>query len=59
MTIKQKFCGFLGHNWTSLAEQGIPPTKKQIEKGVEGFKQYAAIYCTKCNYKPNHKPDHK
>lgn len=42
-------CGIFGlHDWTCLAEKGIQPTKKQLETGIEGFKDYARMYCQKC-----------
>lgn len=36
------------HNWTCNAEQGIPPTKEQSEGGMEGFWDYAKMYCKDC-----------
>ena len=36
------------HVWTSKAEQGIKPTPEQINGGVDGFWDYAEVYCSKC-----------
>jgi hypothetical protein len=39
---------FKFHKWTSNAEKGIKPTKEQLEKGIEGFNDYAKVYCEIC-----------
>lgn len=39
-----------GHGWTYNAEQKIPPTLAQLEGGVEGFFDYAKMYCKRCGY---------
>lgn len=54
----QKFCDFIFkiwqchiwkfHKWTSAQEQGIPPTKEQLESGIKGFCDYAKMYCKIC-----------
>lgn len=36
------------HKWTCNHEQGIPPTKEQLENGIEGFYDYAKMYCKIC-----------
>jgi len=44
-------CDLLGDHcgqWTSAAEQGIPPTPEQVKAGYEGFKEYAKMYCRRC-----------
>ena len=38
----------INHKWTSAAEEGIEPTQEQIKKGLDGFLDYAAIYCKRC-----------
>lgn len=38
------------HDWTCAAGEGIKPTKKQIDDGIEGFYDYAKMYCKKCNH---------
>lgn len=43
--IWQKLCC---HDWTSAAMQDKSPTKKQIDDGVDGFWDYATMYCSKC-----------
>jgi len=42
-------CKLMGsHSWTSAAGEGKPPTSKQIEDGVDGFIDYATMYCKDC-----------
>ena len=36
------------HDWTCDAEQGIKPTQLQLDAGVDGFKDYATMYCKRC-----------
>jgi len=36
------------HDWTCAAEQGIPPTEKQLTDGIAGFWSYATMYCGRC-----------
>lgn len=36
------------HKWTCNHEQGIKPTKEQLENGIEGFYDYAKMYCKIC-----------
>ena len=38
----------INHKWTSAAEEGIEPTKEQLQNGLDGFLDYAAIYCKRC-----------
>jgi len=45
----QKLWCFLGmHEWTCDADQQIPPTKKQINNGMDGYWDYAKMYCKHC-----------
>ncbi len=46
--IKKFLCGLTGHNWTSTAMEDLPPTKKQLEDGADGFFDYAKMYCRRC-----------
>ncbi len=32
------------------AEQGIKPTKAQLDGGIAGFFDYARMYCKRCGY---------
>jgi len=36
------------HNWTSKAQEGIKPSLIQTNAGVEGFFDYAKMYCKDC-----------
>ncbi len=36
------------HNWTSAAQEGFPPTQEQVDSGINGFKDYAVMYCKDC-----------
>jgi predicted oxidoreductase len=36
------------HDWTCAAEEGVRPTKAQVEGGVAGFFDYAKMYCRRC-----------
>ena len=38
------------HNWTCAAEQNIPATKEQLDGSIEGFADYAKMYCKDCGY---------
>lgn len=38
------------HQWTSAHQEGIKPTKEQLESGVFGFKKYAKMYCKRCGH---------
>ena len=38
------------HKWTSAAQKGIPPTNEQIKNGIEGFYNYATMYCERCGH---------
>ena len=43
-------CHWLGdHDWTSAAMKGEKPTPEQVAAGVEGFKEYAIMYCDRCH----------
>ena len=37
-----------GHKWTSSPEEGVSPTDEQLQNGIDGFYDYAAIYCKRC-----------
>jgi len=41
------------HKWTCHHEQGIKPTKEQLENGIEGFYDYAKMYCKICGTESN------
>jgi len=42
-------CKLFGlHDWTCAREQGIPATQDQISGGVQGFTNYAKLYCKDC-----------
>ena len=36
------------HDWTCAAAEGIAPTVTQITGGVDGFFDYARMYCRRC-----------
>ena len=38
------------HKWTCAASEGVKPTKEQL-KSIEGFKEYATMYCKRCGHK--------
>jgi len=44
----------LSHDWTCAHDEGIPPTKEQLQNIPDGFWDYAKMYCKRCNkvYKP-------
>lgn len=44
--LKQCICV---HTWTSQAMEDKPPTAEQL-KSIEGFFDYAKLYCKKCKY---------
>lgn len=39
---------FKWHDWTCAAAENIPPTEAQLKGGVEGFWDYATMYCKRC-----------
>ncbi len=41
-------CSVMGHDWTSEAIKGNPPTKYQIDRKQDGFWEYARMYCDRC-----------
>ena len=48
-TVVGKFLCLIGdHDWTCDAEEGISPTKEQVELGATGFWLYAKMYCKRC-----------
>ena len=36
------------HDWTCDAAEGIPATPEQLATGIEGFYDYAKMYCKRC-----------
>ena len=36
------------HNWTCAVTEGEKPTPEQLNNGVEGFLDYATMYCRRC-----------
>lgn len=36
------------HDWTCAAAEGIPATPEQLASGIEGFYDYAKMYCKRC-----------
>ena len=41
---------FKWHVWTSKTQQGIKPTKEELNSGIEGFAAYAEMYCARCGH---------
>lgn len=52
-SLKERFLCFIGdHDWTSKAEQRIPPDKDKIKADpIKYFWDYSAMYCKRCNHK--------
>jgi hypothetical protein len=50
--IKNWFLCWLSHDWTCADMEGIPATKEQLEGGVDGFVDYAKLYCRRCGHVP-------
>ena len=50
MGIKRLWNCYLWHNhdWTCAAAEGIPVTPEQRATGIEGFYDYAKMYCRCC-----------
>ena len=49
--LKLWFCWiWKDHDWTSACQKGIPPTTEQLKGGVEGFYDYAKMYCDRCGH---------
>jgi len=46
--INKIICYILGHAWTSKAEQGLYPTKEELDQGIGGFYHYSVMYCDRC-----------
>lgn len=44
------FCSLRGHDWTSAAMEGLPPTDEQVANGIDGFYDYATMYCRRCGH---------
>lgn len=36
------------HDWTCAAAEGIPATPEQLASGIDGFYDYAKMYCKRC-----------
>jgi GH25 family lysozyme M1 (1,4-beta-N-acetylmuramidase) len=47
-SMKKIICFLFGHKWTCKADKGIQPTKEQLDNGVNGFRDYAKMYCDNC-----------
>lgn len=43
-------CWFVGHHWTSKAQEGIKPNPSEIAAGVAGFKSYSTMYGKRCGF---------
>ncbi|EKD89531.1 MAG: hypothetical protein ACD_33C00046G0012 [uncultured bacterium] len=45
-------CKIGHHQYTCAANEGIQPTKEQLEGGIKGFDDYAKMYCARpgCKY---------
>lgn len=44
------WCLIGDHDWTSAAQESIPPTKEQAFAGFpDGFVDYAKMYCKRCS----------
>ena len=41
-------CFFLGHIYTCDAMEGIAATEEQLKDGLDGFFDYATMYCGHC-----------
>ena len=39
---------FRFHDWTCASAEGVPATPKQIADGIDGFYDYARMYCKRC-----------
>jgi len=48
---KKLVCVVLTHQWTSKSLLGIEPTDEEVKAGMEGFKSYATMYCSRCGKK--------
>lgn len=46
--IKWLSCMFGHHNWTCAASKGVKPTTEQLTTGLDGFWDYAKMYCDDC-----------
>ena len=46
--MKKIKCFFGMHDWTCAAEEGIKATPEQIANGVDGFFDYAKMFCKNC-----------
>jgi len=41
-------CAIGIHDWTCAADQGIKATRQQLDNGIDGFYDYAKMYCKNC-----------
>ena len=39
-----------GHDWTCAVEEGVEATPEQLVGGLDGFLDYATIYCRRCDH---------
>jgi len=42
-------CFFVGHVYTCDAAKGITATEEQLKAGIDGFLDYANMYCDRCD----------
>jgi len=50
-------CDIMGdHDWTCTVLEGIKPTPLQLKTGLEGYKDYANMYCKRCGKQFKLKP---
>lgn len=50
LSLLRWWCELDGHELTCAAAEGIPPTEKQLADGLDGFYDYATVYCRRCGY---------
>lgn len=48
--IFQRLRCLFGHDYTCAVEEGVEATTEQLKGGIEGFYDYAKMYCRKCGY---------
>jgi hypothetical protein len=50
LSVLQFFLCLIGnHEWTCAAREGMPPTPAQLAGGMQGFRDYATMYCKHCH----------
>lgn len=48
-SVLQFFLCLIGaHEWTCAAREGVKPTPAQLAGGMQGFRDYATMYCKHC-----------